>query len=34
MSKALLQHTLTRRALSRVIPAATSPLRRVGANKR
>lgn len=30
MSNALLQHTLSRRALSRVIPVVTSPLRKIG----
>lgn len=30
MSNALLTHTLTRRAMSRVIPVVTSPLKRMG----
>lgn len=30
MSNALLQHTLTRRAMSRVIPVVTSPLKKMG----
>lgn len=33
MSNALLNHTLSRRALSRVIPVVTSPLRRMGGVK-
>lgn len=30
MSNALLQHTLTRRAMSRVIPVVTNPLKKMG----
>lgn len=30
MSNALLTHTLTRRAMSRVIPVVASPLKRMG----